>query len=725
MDAHDPAERRMAQTAAAGVFIAVSFYKNEDLVGPLVDSLIACAADIAAIGGEVLFYCDSPDHAALRAALDAALPRARAAFPCRLTVNAENLGFVRTMNLAVADAVAARRDLLLLNSDALPEPGALREMRRVLRLDHMNGFVNPRSNNATIATLPLRGAAGDLAAMRRDFAALAALLPETSYVPTAVGFCLLIAWRVLAEFGGLDEIYGKGYNEENDLVMRAGRCGFRAVLANRAFVWHEGEKSFSTAEIDRSVWEPANRAILDQRYPEYAPYTAAYYHAPGTIAEELCAALLPDAQGKLDLAFDFSSFRPAHNGTFQAGRQLLEAALRSWTDTYRLHVLCTEEVYAFHGYGALGVPRVDPHAQRRFAAIFRVGQPYDWNVLERVSVSCAVFGIYMLDTISLDCPPLASNLLHAMWQFTMDHADVVATQSRQTARHFAQRFRLAQETVHVVAPHSMDVAEYRLPGAGAPAPRTGRILVLGNHFHHKYLTPTANALAAALPERSIVALGAPRPLKLGERQEFPPVPPLAALPNLTGVPVGDMSDADMGAQYSACDAVVFPSHAEGFGFPALNALAAERPLFLRRLPVFEELYEALGQPPNMYFYDTTAELIALLRENPAWRPHAVSAPYTADDSARDIRAALEAARRGAGFTRIARRIEAVQLASAFAHDSSAPVLDSEVGRAARFAGQRVEAIARRVLSSRAAYGLTRAGWHTARTVLGTLRPRKS
>lgn len=41
--------------AQARVLIAVPFYKNEHLVPRVVDSLVRCAEDIAAIGGEVLF----------------------------------------------------------------------------------------------------------------------------------------------------------------------------------------------------------------------------------------------------------------------------------------------------------------------------------------------------------------------------------------------------------------------------------------------------------------------------------------------------------------------------------------------------------------------------------------------------------------------------------------------------------------------------------------------
>ena len=713
---YEPTATGHAQSGS-GILIAIPFYKNEHLVELVVGSLINCASDLAAIGAQVVLYDDSPFYKPLRAALEAILPAAQAAFPCRLVLNPENLGFVRTMNLAVADAVAHRAHLLLLNSDTEVEPGALPEMARVLALDHMIGFVNPRSDNATIATLPLRAVPADRPAALAAFRAMAAKLPPVSYIPTAVGFCMLINWRVLAEFGGFDTAYGKGYNEENDLVMRASRCGFRAVMANHAFVWHEGEESFSVATVDRSKLEPANRALLDARYPEYGGHTLNYYFSPENVAEQLLAATLPDARGKLDIAFDFSSFRCAHNGTFMAGWQLLEAATKVWDRTYKLHVLCGADVYEFHEYEKLGVPRADPHGGKRFAAVFRVGQTYDWNVLERLVVSGAVIGVYMLDTISIDCPQLASPFLYNMWQFTLDHVDLIATQSHQTQAQFAARFELPDDTRKVVSLHSLDIADYKLPVAEtAQAKSRDRILVLGNHFHHKYVSRTANALAAAFPQRDIVALGLEIP-KTPEPPDSMAVVPLAIAPNLTGVAVGKLSDAEMGAQFASCDVVVFPSHAEGFGFPVLNALAAERPVLLRRLPVFEELSNELGQPPNIHFYDSTAELLTLLADMPRWAPWTPPPPGNGSErSALEIKAALEAALEDVNYQRIVRRLRAVQLAAALNHTAQPSIPDTQAARAAHFAAERFEFVLRRVLANRIVYHMMRIMFRLQRMV---------
>jgi GT2 family glycosyltransferase len=706
-----PAAGTAHTLAPRPVLVAVPFFRNEHLAASVADSLLRCTDDLHAAGAEAVFYNDSPDYPKLRDALTCQAARIGTAFPLRISENTQNLGFLRTMNQAVAEAVARGMDLLMLNSDAELEPGALPEMIRVAGTDHMIGFVNPRSNNATIATLPLPAGAEGRDAQRAAYETFAARLPPVSFIPTAVGFCMLVRWRVLAEFGGFDEIYGKGYNEENDLVMRAGRCGFRAVLANHAFAWHEGEASFSSADISRNVWEPRNRALLDQRYPEYGPHTHAYYHTPEALAERLLALTLPGANGRLSLAFDFSSFRADHNGTFQAGYQLLREAHAAWGGRFDIYVICAQAAYDFHGYAGLGIPRLDPHGDETFSAIFRVGQPYDWNALERIATRAPVIGLYMLDTISVDCPQLATALLVHLWQFAFDHADLIVTQSRQTHAQFNQRFAPSRHLLQTVSPHSLDVADYRLPGMAGSAPTPGQILVLGNHFHHKYLPQTANALAEAFPDRTIIAMG---PNHAGVKDQATAPPPLARRNNLHPLAVGALTDDNIGRQYAAAEIVVFPSHAEGFGFPALHALAAQRPLFLRRLPVFQEIWEALGRTPNMHFYDSTAELIDRLRTPPPWQPHDFPSGQGAARSAAEIAQALDQALAGASYPRIVSRIRATQLIADNGQPRKHANGETDAAKAAAFLAQSIEKIARRVLGVKAVYAVTRAAFRVVK-----------
>ena len=641
------------------ILVAIPFYKNEHLVQAVVNSLIHCADELRTLGAEVVLYNDSPDYLALDAALTEILPAALAAFPCRIERNPSNLGFVRTMNRAIDEAIVRRFDLLLLNSDTMVEPGALTEMARVSLLDPMIGFVNPRSNNAAIATLPVAVRFKGKPPSREAYQTLAAMLPEFRYVPTAVGFCMLIRWNILAAFGGFDEIYGAGYNEENDLVMRAARCGYRAVFANHAFVWHESEQSFAVADFSKEHWEPTNRAILDRRYPEYGAYTVTHDSAPETIAEQLLAALVPDAEGRLDFAFDFSSFAPAHNGTFHHGLQLVTVAREVLGDRFNIYALCSPETFEFFGYDRWGVELRDPHGPEKFAFIFRLGQPYDWNTIERLSLKGAVIGTYMLDTISIDCPQLASARLFNLWQFAIEQSDMIAAVSAMTLAQLRTRFQIPERIVVETALQSLDIEDYRLPGTGRDASGAGTLLVLGNHYQHKYLAPTANALATAFPDRTVVALGQSKPLKEIKPEGYEPQH-LSHAPNLLAVPVGKLEESEIGEFYAGADAIVFPTHYEGFGMPLLHALAANRPIFVRSMPVFEEIWSAQNRNPNIHFYETTDELIGKLRDIPKWTPAPAHRGSGISRQLGQIRDALLAARERLTFERIVSRLRAVQ-----------------------------------------------------------------
>lgn len=137
-----------------GLAIVIPFHRHERLVPPLFDALLACATELSALGAVVIVVNDSPDHAPLTAALSAACDRCAGVLPVHGLTNPHNLGFLRSANRGMEEAVAAGRDVLLLNSDTIVFPGAIAEMVRVAGCDPMIGFVSPRSNNATIASLP-------------------------------------------------------------------------------------------------------------------------------------------------------------------------------------------------------------------------------------------------------------------------------------------------------------------------------------------------------------------------------------------------------------------------------------------------------------------------------------------------------------------------------------------------------------------------------------------
>lgn len=702
---------RRSDKAPARVLIAVPFYKNERLVERFTAGIVACADEIRALNASVVFYNDSPDYAALQPALEAAASAAKGRVDIEIRPNETNLGWVRTCNLAMREAQRLGADLVLFNSDTVMFPGALSEMVRVAGLDPMIGFVNPRSNNATITNFPVLDRVRVMAPPEAAaaHAALARLLPELTYVPTAVGFALLIRKQILSEFGFFDEAYGAGYNEENDLVMRAARCGYRAVLANHAFVWHEGEQSFE-GDARKAVIEETNRALLASRYPEYAPLIDAWFGGVEHRAELLLSQLLPSENGRLRFTFDFSTFGAFHSGTHRVGVQLLRAAVNTWSDHYDVTVLCSESTYDFHNLAELGVERCDPHGPELFAAIFRVGQPFDWEAARRLSLKAAVVGVFMLDTIALDCSHLYSPQLVNLWHHALGRSDFIIYNSAFTEQQFELRFPGITQGLQSVSLHSLDLEDYLPPPAGADteisdeisALPSGYILVAGNQYPHKAVGDAANRIAAEFPDTMVVALGVTadglavagspsgvRP-QLGPRDDR-----LEKRDNLVGFRVGHLSDAEIDLLQHKAKLIVMPSHYEGFGLPVLSALALKRPILVRRLPPLLEIYRALGEPANMHFFDGVTDLLERLKRPPVWNALDPQRRLAGDAvrAADDVRVMLDKAILAASYKRILARFRDVHTLFGIAQTSGRVV----PGNGAQFAAQRLAGAAERVL----------------------------
>jgi GT2 family glycosyltransferase len=587
--------------------IIIPFYRQPSLVKGLFDSLHRVGEELAAAECRVIAVNDSPDDEELKAALRPAVEALSAVVPCRLIENQRNIGFGRSVNGAASDSVANRRDVLLLNSDTLLFPGAVAEIQRVAYLDPMIGFVSPRSNNATICSFPPQPEFRNLAPEQSYavFRELSGYLPEFHYVPVAVGFCLFIKFQILDEFGLFDEIYGRGYNEENDLVMRANRCGYQAALANHAFVYHIGEASFSSSDTPREELEKRNSALLVARYPEYSRSIEKYFSGLHYQAETMLSALLPDSEGRRDLVFDFTSMGTYHNGTFAAAKCILQAAAAEWEKHFNIYVMVSEEAQRFHKLDRMkGIFLVSPATTRTFAMAFRLGQPFDYERLERMS-RVGVLNVYMmLDTIAMDCLYLNHLNLDLLWGTVFQYADAVLYNSHFVEEQFHRRFRPRPGLKEMAAHHSLQLADYRDPKAGNSA--VGKyILVVGNAFAHKYVSATVDALTQAFPREKIVALG----LKGDGRH------------NVTSYSSGNLTDEQMHNLLEGARVVVFPSHYEGFGIPVVESLAYSKPVLARSIPVIRELREELPAKDNLILYGSTKDLVARLAEGfPKWQP---------------------------------------------------------------------------------------------------------
>ena len=149
----------------------------------------------------------------------------------------------------------------------------LDELWRVANSDPDIGTVTAISNNATIFTYPHptleRRELNDINWEQLARVALTANTGRAVEVPSAHGFCMLIKREVLDRLGHFDEIFGRGYGEENDFSSRAADIGYRNVAAAGAFVEHLESLSFGD---EKEALLNQNLALIVQRYPEYMPF---------------------------------------------------------------------------------------------------------------------------------------------------------------------------------------------------------------------------------------------------------------------------------------------------------------------------------------------------------------------------------------------------------------------------------------------------------------------
>ena len=166
-----------------------------------------------------------------------------------------NLGFAAGINAGLAHAEG---HALLLNSDTIvPDISGdwLARLTRVLTRHEDAGLVGPRSNcvsgSQQIDGLELTsmGAINAVAGQRAvEFDG------QVRDVARLVGFCLLIRDRVWKELGGLDEAYGIGNYEDDDYCVRALRAGWRLCVAEDAFVFHYGSRTFMNMGMVGDAW---------------------------------------------------------------------------------------------------------------------------------------------------------------------------------------------------------------------------------------------------------------------------------------------------------------------------------------------------------------------------------------------------------------------------------------------------------------------------------------
>ncbi|MFH1190129.1 MAG: glycosyltransferase family 2 protein [Candidatus Omnitrophota bacterium] len=139
-----------------------------------------------------------------------------------LVRNGSNLGWVKSVNRGIG--MSSSPYICIMNNDTVVRtPGWLAKLTAVARDSDDIGLVNPCFDS-------ISGAAIEKPYIEIDFCR---------------GYCILVKRAVIEKVGALDEAYGMGYYDDDDLSVRAIHAGFRCVRANDVVVEHLKDSTFS------------------------------------------------------------------------------------------------------------------------------------------------------------------------------------------------------------------------------------------------------------------------------------------------------------------------------------------------------------------------------------------------------------------------------------------------------------------------------------------------
>lgn len=274
--------------------------------------------------------------------------------------------------------------------------------------------------------------------------------------------------------------------------------------------------------------------------------------------------------------------------------------------------LAGETVRHLHAGGVEHID-VSPWRKEAFAGLYRPllapfyrRQRYDlWHVTNQTSkylpldpqvpVVLTIHDLNFLhDDRHKDRPRAVARKL-ADVQRKVDRAAAIVTDSRYVADDVAAHLRLGNRPVHVVPP-GLPEPPAASPTPPAWAPRGPFLLSIGNCLPHKNFSALLG-LMERLPDRVLVIAGK-RETPYGEAL----VHEVAArgLGGRVLLP-GQVTDGDRQWLYEQCEAFVFPSLTEGFGFPVLEAMQCGKPVFMSRRTSLPELGGDLG-----FYWDSFA-----------------------------------------------------------------------------------------------------------------------
>ena len=464
----------------------------------------------------------------------------------------------------------------MLNSDTVVTKGFLEEMIEVLYLSDRHGAVFPRSNNATIASIPVNGVY-----KRKEidygydvYQKIKAFLPRYTVTPTGVGFCLLIKRSMIKNFGLFDPIYGLGYQEENDFCQRINKYGYSIAMCNQAFVYHLESRSFSKKQ--KNQLNKKNEKTLYSRYPYY-PYLVHRYFKKEIHPVDHFADLIAKPE-KIKILINLFHFPLAFNGTTRAGLSLLNFIKKNdIKNKYEFTILAQSDAIKFHNLKKYGFKLVTPQniGDKQFHIGYCPNQIFHVENLFLMNRHCYKNVFSLLDIITLRCNYLLSNnySLSTIFYDSLNIADRVVSISEFSKNDTVAYFNNTSLDFSKIIPIRMGYAKPLFSDNGVAISISDRvqkvlnssnyILVFGNDFKHKAIDKVLEVAKKDISNNYII-IGPHGKSNHGK--------------NINILPSGGLSDKSINQLIINSKILLFPSQYEGFGFPIMDSAKYGVPL---------------------------------------------------------------------------------------------------------------------------------------------------
>jgi GT2 family glycosyltransferase/glycosyltransferase involved in cell wall biosynthesis/uncharacterized protein (DUF3084 family)/SAM-dependent methyltransferase len=190
----------------------------------------------------------------------------------KLILNEENRGFAAANNQGLE--IATGDYLVLLNNDTYVTPGWIRTLVRHLERDKKIGLIGPVTNNI-----------GNEARIDIAYSNMEEMLQKSAdythrhlgqifTLKTAAFFCVMMPRTTYSLVGKLDEVFGRGFFEDDDYCRRIEQHGLSIICAEDIFVHHHLSASFNKIKSqDRQKLFEDNKATYEAKWGKWVPHS--------------------------------------------------------------------------------------------------------------------------------------------------------------------------------------------------------------------------------------------------------------------------------------------------------------------------------------------------------------------------------------------------------------------------------------------------------------------